>query len=83
MSAPLAAPARDPGFAVEQTPLGPQTLVPGVIPITPRDRLALRANAPLEPKKTQCACDHGLFDVNARNQLDLFSPLPPPAAGDG
>ena len=34
----------------EVTPIGDQTLVHGVAPITPRDRLAMRANAPLEPK---------------------------------
>ncbi|MFA6125366.1 MAG: hypothetical protein WCS75_01260 [Sphingomonas sp.] len=59
-------------FAVEPTPIGPQSLVPGVVPITPRDRLAARAAAPLEPKKPQRPCDLGLFDLNARNQLDLF-----------
>lgn len=73
------------GFAVEPTPLGAQTLVPGVQPITPRDRLEWRAAAPLEPKKPQRPCDkpvlsaclagsrRGLFDTNARNQLDLFA----------
>ena len=62
-----------PGFAVEATPIGAQTLVPGVQPITPRDRLEWRAAAPLEPKKPQRPCDLGLFDTNARNQLDLFA----------
>lgn len=61
-------------FAVEPTAIGPQTLVPGVAPITPRDRLAARAAAPLEPKKAQRPCDLGLFDLNARLQLDLFQP---------
>ena len=61
------------GFAVEATPIGPQTLVPGVAAITPRDRLEWRAAAPLEPKKPQRPCDLGLFDTNARNQLDLFA----------
>ena len=61
------------GFAVEATPIGAQTLVPGVQPITPRDRLEWRAAAPLEPKKPQRPCDLGLFDTNARNQLDLFA----------
>ena len=62
-----------PGFAVEATPIGAQTLVPGVAPITPRDRLEWRAAQPLEPKKPQRPCDLGLFDINARNQLDLFA----------
>jgi hypothetical protein len=57
---------------VEATPIGNQTLVPGVAPITPRDRLAMRADAPLLPKKPQRASDHGLFDTNARNQIELF-----------
>lgn len=56
----------------EQTPIGEQTLVHGVAPITPRDRLALRANAPLEPKRPQRPADHGLFDTNARNQIEMF-----------
>ena len=57
---------------VEATPIGNQTLVPGVAPITPRDRLAMRADAPLLPKKPQRAIDHGLFDLGARNQIELF-----------
>lgn len=56
----------------EQTAIGNQTLVPGVAPITPRDRLAMRANAPLEPKRPQRTADHGLFDTNARNQIEMF-----------
>jgi hypothetical protein len=59
-------------FASEQTPIGEQTLVHGVAPITPRDRLAIRANAPLEPKRPQRPADHGLFDTNARNQIEMF-----------
>ena len=59
-------------LASEQTPVGEQTLVHGVAPITPRDRLQWRANAPLEPKKRQRPADHGLFDTNARNQIEMF-----------
>ena len=59
-------------FETEATAIGNQTLVPGVAPITPRDRLAIRANAPLEPKKAQRPIDHGLFDTNARNQIEMF-----------
>ncbi len=61
-------------FEIEVTAIGPQTLVPGVVPITPFDRLIARAVAPLEPRKPQRACDLGLFDLNARLQLDLFQP---------
>jgi hypothetical protein len=62
-------------LASEQTPIGEQTLVHGVAPITPRDRLAMRANAPMEPKRPQRPqrpADHGLFDTNARNQIEMF-----------
>ena len=68
-AAPLAAAMP---FETEVTAIGNQTLVPGVEPITPRDRLAIRANAPLEPKKPQRPIDHGLFDTNARNQIEMF-----------
>jgi hypothetical protein len=61
-----------PILEIEATAIGPQTLVPGVAPITARDRLAMRANAPMEPRKPQRAIDHGLFDTNARNQIELF-----------
>nr|NUR36579.1 hypothetical protein [Sphingomonas sp.] len=66
-----------PEFAVEQTEVGLQTLVPNVAPITPSDRLALRAAAPMRPRKLQRPCDFGLFDLAARDQLDLFTKLPP------
>ena len=68
-AAPLAAAMP---FETEATAIGNQTLVPGVTPITPRDRLAIRANAPLEPKKAQRPADHGLFDTNARLQIEMF-----------
>ena len=68
-AAPLAAAMP---FETEATAIGNQTLVPGVTPITQRDRLAIRANAPLEPKRPQRPADHGLFDTNARNQIEMF-----------
>ena len=61
-----------PELDAEMTPIGVQTLVSGVAPITPAQRLAIRADAPLLPKKPQRAIDHGLFDTNARNQIELF-----------
>lgn len=61
-----------PALEVEATPIGNQTLVPGVAPITPAQRLSLRANAPMEPRKAQRPADHGLFDTNARNQIEMF-----------
>lgn len=65
------APASSP-FEAEVTPIGVQTLVSGVAPITPAERLAILANAPLGPKKPQRPIDHGLFDMNARNQIEMF-----------
>ena len=64
-------------FAVEPTDIGLQTLIPDVVPITPADRLALRAAAPMRAKKLQKPCDFGLFDLATRDQLDLFTKLPP------
>ena len=71
----------------EQTAIGVQTLVSGVAPITPAQRLAMRANAPMEPKKAQRPADDvtgsrrcsggasppgALFDTNSRNQIEMF-----------
>jgi hypothetical protein len=66
-----------PEFAAEPTEIGFQTLIPEVTPIMPADRLALRAAAPMRPRKLQRPCDFGLFDLAARDQLDLFTKLPP------
>jgi hypothetical protein len=77
MSAPLARsaaaqPALSSALASEQTPIGEQMLVHGVTPITPRDRLALRASAPLCPRKPQRPANHGLFDTLSRSQIEMF-----------
>lgn len=64
-------------FEAEPTEAGSQTLVAGVAPITARDRLAQRAAAPLCPKKPQRPLDHGLFDMNARLQIEMFDRLSP------
>ena len=61
-----------PALASEQTQIGEQVLVPGVQPITPAERLAMLANAPMQPRRPQRPTDHGLFDTNARNQLEMF-----------
>ena len=61
-----------PRFEAEQTAAGDQTLVPGVAPVTLGDRLAQLANAPMLPKRLQRPADHGLFDTNGRNQLEMF-----------
>ena len=61
-----------PALASEQTRIGEQALVPGVQPITPAERLAMLANAPMQPRRPQRPADHGLFDTNARNQIEMF-----------
>jgi hypothetical protein len=56
----------------EWSQCGEQMLVPGVRPVTLRERLTLQASAPLGPKKSQKPLNIGLFDEDARNQLNLF-----------
>ena len=60
-------------FESEPTPVGEQMLVPGVGPVSARERLQALAAAPLVSERPQRPCDLGLFDEAARNQLDLFS----------
>ncbi len=65
--------ARDTALpASEPTPEGEQILIPGVPPVALRERLALLLAAPLIPRKPQKPLNIGLFDEDARNQLDLF-----------
>ena len=59
-------------FATEQTEIGEQALVSGVAPITQAQRLAWRATVPLQPRRPQKPINHGLFDFNARNQIEMF-----------
>ena len=56
----------------EPTECGEQTLIPGVPPVTLRQRLALAQAQPLAPIKAQKPLNIGLFDEDARNQLSLF-----------
>lgn len=63
---------KPPRYEAEVTAIGLQTLVTGIAPITPAERLAMLANAPLQPRKAQRSADHGLFDTNARNQIEMF-----------
>ena len=51
---------------------GEQTLVPGVRPISLRERLEFKASARLAPKTQQKALNIALFDEDARDQLNLF-----------
>lgn len=72
MSAPPAQAAAEHALLSEPTGAGEQLLVPGVRPIGLKERLEWRAQAPLQPRKLQQPLDIGLFDLAARNQLDLF-----------
>lgn len=56
----------------EGTDAGEQALVGGVEPVTVRDRLRCLAAARLLPRRAQKPCNLGLFDTDARNQLDFF-----------
>ena len=59
-------------FQTEITPEGEQTLILGVKPIRERDRLQVLVDAPLAPRCVQKPLNIGLFDEDARRQLDLF-----------
>ena len=64
--------ARHTPFESERIESGEQTLVPGVRPVTTRDRLEWKMTQPNPGTRAQKPCDLGLFDLNARNQLDLI-----------
>lgn len=55
----------------ERTAQGEQTLLPGVEPVTDKDRLAVQANRPL--RGGDKPLDDGLFDTGARKQQDAFA----------
>ncbi len=56
----------------EWSECGEQTLIPGVRPVSLRERLIFQMQAPLTPSATQKPMTIGLFDMDARNQLELF-----------
>jgi len=56
----------------EKTEQGEQHLIYGVRPIRLKDRLQYLAAAPLQASKVQKPMNIGLFDEDARSQLDLF-----------
>lgn len=56
----------------EMTPEGEQILIPGVKPISQRERLQALLDAALVPRCPQKPLNIGLFDEDARNQLSLF-----------
>jgi hypothetical protein len=59
-------------FDSEPIESGEQTLVPGVRPVTTRDRLEWKMTQPKAGSRAQKPCDLGMFDANARNQLHLI-----------
>ena len=68
----------------EATPEGEQTLIPGVKPVTDKGRAEAEMKKP--KRGGNAPADFGLFDINARNQGDLFgAPVdgPAPAATQG
>ena len=61
----------------ELTPAGQQSLIPGVEPITARDRLQAKANAPLKARPRGSDTEiGGLFDPNDPSRFDLFDLVP-------
>lgn len=68
----MSAPEAPSPLEAEATPVGEQTLVPGVRPVALMERLQIRMNVPLEPRKPQKPCHVGLFDEERRRQLPLF-----------
>jgi hypothetical protein len=56
----------------EITDQGEQVLAPGIAPVSLRERLERLLATPLRPVKAQKPLNIGLFDEDARNQLDLL-----------
>lgn len=69
--------ARSDGRGSEATPAGEQSLIPGVEPVTARQRLEAQQNAPM--RGGEAVADDGLFDMNARLQRDMFDDPESPA----
>jgi len=79
------APARsaaDDGLAptavFEATDAGEQALIPGVEPVTQRQRLEAAQGAPM--RGGNAPTDAGLFDVSGRSQADIFDDINSPEA---
>lgn len=67
----------DQGGLFEATAAGQQQLIPGVDPITARDRLQAKANAPLKARPRGSDTEiGGLFDPNDPSRFDLFDLVP-------
>jgi hypothetical protein len=63
-------------LATETTAVGEQTLVPGVEPVSTRDQLQAKQEAPMRGGNKPAT--EGLFDVEGRAQDDLFGPAERP-----
>ena len=54
----------------EETEVGEQSLVDGVLPVTLGEKMTVRTSHPMTPKRNpnagQKPCDHGLFDGEGR-----------------
>ena len=65
-------------MSTESTPAGQQHVLPGVEPLTLGQQRAAYWNAqphgtrPQQRRKAQKPCSHGLFDMAARDQIDMF-----------
>ncbi len=64
--------------AFERTSAGQQYLAPGVAPISERARLEAQQSKPM--RGGERPMDDGLFDLNARAQMDMFSDPTDPKA---
>lgn len=58
-------------YRAEETAAGQQSIIPGVEPITQRQRLEAAQNTP--KRGMDRPMDTGLFDMGARQQMDMFS----------
>lgn len=73
---------RNQTIATESTPIGEQSLIPGVAPVTTRDRLNLEASRPMRGGNAAPPAG-GLFDQGARDQADIFDLVPIASSDDG
>lgn len=64
-----------PVLETEQTDAGEQTLVPGVQPVTDKQRLERLAKSPMRGKREQKPCTAGLFNDDQQAQVDLMDLL--------
>jgi hypothetical protein len=64
-------------FPIEQTPAGEQSVIPGAEKISDRELAERNMQKPLQNNVVQKAPDDGLFDIGARNQLELPNAIRP------